>query len=191
MALNPDSILDSVKKVLGLDAANTAFDLDIVLLINGAFGPLLQLGVGPPNGFSILDDTTLWTDYTNRLDMLGMLKQFVFLWVKLAFDPPDGRQTLPAIQKQLEELSWRINIMAETTLSSGWWLLDGLPDFPAGAFLGDWGFDSTTKSIYVNGSQIYAGYWWDLTGLSDFPIGSIIGEFGYDTTTGQVWRKTA
>jgi hypothetical protein len=191
MSPNPNSILDSIKKTIGIDSADTTFDLDVTLFINSVLGTLQQLGVGPSSGFSITDNTALWTDYIIRDDILGLVKQFVSLSVRLGFDMPDSRFGVPAYQKMLDELAWRINIMAESTFSSGWWLLDGLSDFPSGASLGDWGFDSPSHNVYVNGSETQAGLWWNLTGLSDFPVGAIVGDFGYDSATGNVWRKTA
>jgi hypothetical protein len=111
---NPDSILDSVKKTLGFDPEFTAFDLDIVLHINSAFGSLQQAGVGSDTGFVIQDNTTLWSQYVSSLLFLGMIKQYIFLAVKLAFDPPGTSFAIEAIQNQLLQLIWRINIAAET-----------------------------------------------------------------------------
>ena len=188
-SFNPDSILDSVKKALGLDFSDTSFDPDVTMGINSAFGPLQQLGVGPDTGFFISDNTVLWSDYVARADYLGMVQAFIIMTVRLAFDPPDSRTGIPAIEKQLDQLAWRINVMAETAQNSGWWDLTGLSDFPAAAALGDFGFDNTTHIVYVNGTLTQNGYWWDLTGLSEFPIQAIVGEYGYDTTSGNVWRK--
>jgi hypothetical protein len=186
---NADSILDSVKKALGLDFSDTSFDPDVTMFINSAFGPLQQLGVGPDTGFFISDNTVLWSDYVARADYLGMVQAFIIMSTRLVFDPPATSFGLDAIKGQLEQLSWRINVMAETTQNSGWWDLTGLSDFPAAAALGDFGFDSTARIVYVNATLTQNGYWWDLTGLSDFPIQAIVGEYGYDTTSGQVWRK--
>lgn len=110
---NPESILDSVKKALGLDSTDTSFDLDVTLFINSTFGSLKQLGVGSDTGFIISDNTTLWSQYVSNLSYLGMIKSYIFMKVKLMFDPPEGRATLPAIEKQIEELGWRINVEAE------------------------------------------------------------------------------
>lgn len=196
MTANPASILDSVKKVLGFDPEYETFDLDITMFINAAFGSLLQLGVGPDTGFWIEDNTTLWADYVTRQDFLGMIKSFVFMSVRLAFDPPATSFGIDAFKNQIAELTWRINVMAESVVAtstnlSHWWLLDGLSDFPVDAETGDFGYDSSTGNIYVNGTQSSDPEWWDLTGLSDFPTDAIVGEFGFDTSTGQVWRKTA
>jgi hypothetical protein len=109
---NPASILDSTKKILGFDADYTVFDLDIVTHINSAFGELAQLGVGSETGFVIEDRTTLWSQYTANLAFLGMIKQFMYMSVRLAFDPPE-RFALAALKEQIEKLSFRINVAAE------------------------------------------------------------------------------
>lgn len=110
---NPNSILDSVKKSIGLAADDASFDLDVVLFTNAAFGSLQMLGVGGDTGFMISDNTTLWSQYVSSLKYLGMIKQFIVLTVRLAFDPPDGRFGLQAYKDQIAELAWRINIVAE------------------------------------------------------------------------------
>jgi hypothetical protein len=114
MSTNPNSILDTVKKVLGFESEYTAFDLDITMFINAAFGSLLQLGVGPGSGFLISDNTTLWSQYTTELSYLGMVQNYIFMSCKLAFDPPATSFGIDAIKNQLLELTWRINIAAET-----------------------------------------------------------------------------
>lgn len=113
MTANPDSILDSVKKTLGLDAADTSFDLDVTLFINSVFGTLRQVGVGPDTGFIIADNTTLWSQYVASTTYLGMVKAYVELKVKMLFDPPENRFGGPAIDKVLDEYLWRINVQAE------------------------------------------------------------------------------
>lgn len=114
MTANPNSILDSVKKVLGFDPEFTEFDLDVVMHINSAFGSLQQLGVGSDTGFIIQDNTILWSQYISDLLYLNMAKQFTYMSVRLAFDPPSTSFGILAIQKQLEELSLRINIATES-----------------------------------------------------------------------------
>jgi hypothetical protein len=110
---NPDSILDSVKKVIGIDSSDTSFDLDVTLFINSALGALRQLGVGSDTGFMIQDNTTLWSQYISDLSYLGMIKAYISLQVKMNFDPPDGRYALPAFQDQIKQLEVRINLEAE------------------------------------------------------------------------------
>lgn len=193
MSPNPASILDSVKKGIGLDSADTTFDLDVTMFINSAFGPLQQVGVGPESGFLITDNSTLWSAYITRSDVLGMVKIYITMSVRLAFDPPATSFGIEAVQKQLDMLLWRINVMVETALASPshWWDVTGLYDFPSDALIGDFGFDSSDDKIYFNTTSTNDGYWWDLTGLSDFPAEALVGEYGYSSTTGQVWRKTA
>lgn len=110
---NPESILDSVKKVLGIDSTATAFDLDITLLINAAMGNLQQVGVGGATGFVIQDNSTLWSQYVTSMLYLNQVKQYIFTWVKLAFDPPATSFVIAAFEKQAEELLWRINVAVE------------------------------------------------------------------------------
>ena len=113
MSSNPDSILDSVKKFIGFDSEYTAFDLDVTMAINMAFIKLKQVGAGSDTGFLIQDNTTLWSQYTSSLAILGLAKMFITLTAKLAFDPPDGRYALPAFQNEIQDLLWRINVEAE------------------------------------------------------------------------------
>ncbi len=113
MAANPESILDSVKQVLGLEPEYTVFDLDVVMQINMAFGLLRQLGVGSDTGFIIQDNTTLWTQYISNLALLGMVKIYISMLVRLAFDPPATSFGIDAIKSQIAELGFRINVAAE------------------------------------------------------------------------------
>lgn len=110
---NPESILDSVKKCLGLDASDTTFDLDVVLFTNSALGSLKQLGVGPDTGFMIVDNTTLWSNYVSSLTYLGLVKNYIFMTVKQVFDPPVNPKTIDAVEKIIQELAWRINHAVE------------------------------------------------------------------------------
>lgn len=110
---NPLSILDSVKKALGFDPDYTFFDLDVLMHINSAFGSLTQLGVGGDTGFWVSDNTTLWTQYVENLIYLGMIQQYIYMRVRMAFDTPATSFVINAFEKQIEELAWRINIAAE------------------------------------------------------------------------------
>lgn len=113
MPANPNSILDSVKKMLGMDPEFTAFDIDVTLFINAAFGSLRQLGVGSDTGFVIADNTTLWSQYITNLAFVGMIKSYIFMKVKLVFDPPATSFGIDAVKNQIQELEWRINVVAE------------------------------------------------------------------------------
>lgn len=108
-----DSILISTKKILGLDEAYTVFDLDVITHINSAFTTLTQLAVGPPGGFSIEDDTALWADFITPEMNLNAVKTYVYLRVRLLFDPPSTAYLVTATQEQIRELEWRLNVQAD------------------------------------------------------------------------------
>lgn len=109
------SILKSTKKVLGIDAAYTAFDLDVITHINAAFSTLTQLGIGPVNGFQIEDDTAVWGTFLGTDLQLNSVKSYVYLKVRLIFDPPQTSYHMEAIKEQIHELEWRLNVHREET----------------------------------------------------------------------------
>ena len=106
-------ILDSVKKLLGIESSYTHFDQDIVIHINSALMTLNQLGIGPPTGFDIVDSFALWTDILGTRTDLEAVKSYVYLKVRLIFDPPSSSFVLDALNRQVQELEWRLNIQAE------------------------------------------------------------------------------
>lgn len=104
-----ESILNSTKKVLGLDAGYTVFDQDVITHINTAFSTLTQLGIGPVEGFMIMDDTEVWDDLLNGDKALNLVKSYVYLRVRILFDPPNTSFVLKALEDQMRELEWRIS----------------------------------------------------------------------------------
>lgn len=108
-----DSILVSIKKLLGIAADYTHFDPDIIMHINSAFSVLTQLGVGPPEGFRIEDDVKTWNDFISDTIRLDAVKSYVYLKVSLMFDPPTSSAVLSAKERQISELEWRLNVAAE------------------------------------------------------------------------------
>lgn len=108
-----DSILNSTKKVLGIDADYDAFDPDIIMHINSAFSTLNQLGLGPDEGFMIEDDTTVWGDFLDDDKRLNSIKTLVYIKVRILFDPPTTSFVLAAQQEQIKELEWRLNVYRE------------------------------------------------------------------------------
>lgn len=121
-----DSILTSTKKILGIAADYTAFDLDIITHINAAFSTLTQLGVGPSGGFMIEDATLTWDDFvTDDIQSVSSIKTYVYLRVKMLFDPPPTSFVIEALQKQITELEWRLNVHREET---GWVDPDPAPE---------------------------------------------------------------
>lgn len=106
------SILTSVKKNLNIQESVTAFDPDIILLINSSFSELHQMGVGSDEGFSIEDDSSEWEEFTDNVEVLGMVQEYVYLSVRLVFDPPTA-SVLTAIEKKRDELEWRLNVAGD------------------------------------------------------------------------------
>lgn len=111
------SILNSTKKVLGIDPDYTVFDLDIITGINSVFATLTQLGIGPEQGFMIEDETAEWSEFLGATldNNLNPVKTYVHLRVRLLFDPPTTSYHINAIQEQIKELEWRLNVYRETT----------------------------------------------------------------------------
>lgn len=111
-----DSILDSVKKVLGIEADYTVFDVDILMHINSTFAVLTQLGVGSPSGYYILDSSPVWNDYLVADATLNMVRSYMFIKVRLLFDPPGTSFHLNALEAQAKEYEWRLNVVRESVI---------------------------------------------------------------------------
>jgi hypothetical protein len=109
------SILKSVKKILGIEASYTAFDLDILIHINSVFSTLHQLGIGPDNGFAIEDDTATWAAFIGVDPRLSSVKTYVYLKVRMLFDPPQTSYLIESLNQQAKELEWRLNVHREQT----------------------------------------------------------------------------
>lgn len=109
------SILNSVKKNLGIAADYDVFDSDILLFINGVFSTLNQLGVGPEDGFYVADDAVEWDDFLGADPRLNHVRTYVFLRVKLLFDPPQTSYAQEAVKEQIKEHEWRLNAQREET----------------------------------------------------------------------------
>lgn len=107
------SILTSTKKILGISEDYTVFDLDIITHINSAFATLTQLGVGPPEGFMIEDATAEWVDFIADDLQYNPVKSYIFLRVRQLFDPPSTSYLIAAVEKQIQELEWRLNVHRE------------------------------------------------------------------------------
>ena len=109
-----ESILTSIKKLLGMDEDYTAFDTDVIFHINSVFAILAQLGVGPPNGFRIEDSSTTWLEYTQDNLLIEDVKTYMYLKVKLIFDPPSSSAVIESMNKLISEFEWRLNVAAES-----------------------------------------------------------------------------
>lgn len=109
-----ESILQSIKKLIGITEDYTAFDLDIIIHINSVFMILNQIGVGPVEGFSISDDSAVWSDYLPEDSKnLEAVKTYIYLKVKMVFDPPMSSAVMEATKQMISELEWRLNVEAE------------------------------------------------------------------------------
>lgn len=109
-----DSILTSIKKLLGIAEDYKHFDPDIIMHINTVFMTLNQLGVGPATVFRIEDDLAVWKDFIKDEENLDAVKSYMHLKVKLLFDPPLSAAVLDATNKMINELEWRLNVAAES-----------------------------------------------------------------------------
>lgn len=114
-----ESILTSIKKLLGIPEGHTEFDPDVIMAINSVFTTLAQLGVGPSKGFFIEDDSAEWTDFIPDLSNYHSIKTYMFYKVKLIFDPNSvGSSTLASYERQIAEFEWRLNVTAESKEST-------------------------------------------------------------------------
>ena len=109
-----DSILVSIKKMLGLEDSYTPFDMDVIIHINAALMTLCQIGVGPKEGYEISDYDQTWSDFLVNPVKLGAVKTYVYLQVKMLFDPPTNSFLMDAMKKQSEEILFRLNVQAES-----------------------------------------------------------------------------
>lgn len=113
-----ESILDSIKKMLGLPSDYTQFDQDVIIHINSAFMVLNQLGVGPSDGFAITDNTTTWDEFISDMKKLAAVKSYMYAKVRVVFDPPTSSVVMDALTRTINEYEWRLNIAVETPLNN-------------------------------------------------------------------------
>ncbi len=109
-----ESILTSIKKILGITEEYEHFDADLIMHINSALMVLTQLGIGPSNGLVIKDKTTLWSELISEESNLELVKSYVGLKVKLLFDPPTSSAAMEASNRMINEFEWRLTVAAST-----------------------------------------------------------------------------
>lgn len=109
-----ESILTSIKKLLGIGEDYEHFDPDIIMHINSVFMDLTQMGVGPSYGFAIEDDISEWTDFIPDTRQLQAVKSYIYLRVKLLFDPPTSSSVMEAMNRDIQRYEWRLNVAAES-----------------------------------------------------------------------------
>lgn len=152
-----ESILTSIKKLLGITEDYDHFDADIIMHINSVFMVLNQLGVGPSEGFAIDDKNSKWSDFLPEASSLKLkaVQSYMYLRVRILFDPPTGT-VLESMNDQIKELEWRLNVAAESTYSGGttggsgidYEKLENLPSINGEKLVGNYDEkDPTVKSI--------------------------------------------
>lgn len=114
-----NSILTDIKKMLGPSYDEDSFNTDIMIHINSCFTTLRQLGVGPANGYRIKDDKNVWSEFVKDDEMLDSVKTYIYLKVKVVFDPPLNASLLESFEKQITELEWRLNVSVESDPKGG------------------------------------------------------------------------
>jgi len=107
------SIFGTIKSMLGPDDEYEAFDQDIIVFINSALSILTQIGIGPATGFRITGNTETWSDLLGENGDLDSVKEYIYLKVRLAFDPPSSSTVLNAYQEICKELEWRLNVAVD------------------------------------------------------------------------------
>ena len=108
-----DSILMTIRKLVCGDPYADHFDTDLLVHINACFSILNQLGVGPESGFVVTDETQSWSSYVADNRILNMVKTYVTLKVKKIFDPPLTSSVLEAMDKEISQLEWRLNVAVD------------------------------------------------------------------------------
>lgn len=108
-----ESILNSVKKLLGIDECSKEFDLDIMMNINAAIATLTQLGVGPPEGFIVTSKDDTYEDFIGDDQRFEHLKMYLYYKTKLGFDPPASTSVLECMKEMIKECEFRLNILVD------------------------------------------------------------------------------
>ena len=108
-----ESIFESIKALLGPDSSYEVFDQDILIHINTAIATLTQLGVGPQEGFRVTGSDEEWIDFTNDEKVLDMAKTYIYLKVKMVFDPPTSSFVVSSYERTCQELEWRLNVAVD------------------------------------------------------------------------------
>ena len=113
-----ESILTSIKKLLGIDEEYKQFDVDIIIHINTVLMGLTQIGVGPEEGFAITDEYSTWEDFIGDKPYLNSVKSYMYLRVRSLFDPPLSSAALDSMKKLADEFEWRLQVAVENYKST-------------------------------------------------------------------------
>lgn len=107
------SILETIKKLIGIDKDYDVFDLDLIVSINSSFMILNQLGIGPDKPFLIKDNKATWRDFFGDEEVFELAKSYIYLRTKLLFDPPSSGVLHEAVERQISEFEWRMHVQAD------------------------------------------------------------------------------
>jgi hypothetical protein len=113
--MGEESILDSIKKLIGIQEDDISFDRDIIWAINSVLSVLTQLGVGPKDGFQISGSSEIWSDFMDEDPKMNSVKSYVYMRVKMLFDPPLSASVSSAMLDAINEFEWRLNVQAESS----------------------------------------------------------------------------
>ena len=108
-----DSILTSIKKMLGITEEYTQFDMDLIININSVFTILHQMGVGPGTPYHITDKTNTWDEFLGDEGKIELVKTYIYLKCKLMFDPPTVGAVMESYNRQISEYEWRLNVACD------------------------------------------------------------------------------
>ena len=114
-----ESILTSIKNLLGIEEECTHFDSTIIMHINSVFSILIQLGAGPLNGFTIQDKNNLWSEFIQDNNKIELVKTYVYMKVRFMFDPPSSSALIEAMNRQISEFEWRIQASVDFIETAG------------------------------------------------------------------------
>lgn len=115
MSLEITSILNSVKKALGIQPDYSHFDQELIMHINSVFSIINQLGVGPEETFAIESEDNTWEEFTESNVNINVVKTYMYLKVRLLFDPPSSGTVAESFKNQAEEMEWRMNVADDET----------------------------------------------------------------------------
>lgn len=110
--MNNNSILNTIKEMVGIEPTDTHFDVDVLVLINSAIVILNQLGVGN-KGYKVTSATQTWGDFLGNMDELEMAKNYIYHRVRRTFDPPSSSYVMSAIEDDMREMEWRLNVAVD------------------------------------------------------------------------------
>lgn len=107
------SILETIKKLIGIDKDYGIFNIDLIVAINSSFMILNQLGVGPDKPFTITGSKETWSDFFGDEEIFSLAKSYIYLRARLLFDPPSSGVLHEAVERQISEFEWRMHVQAD------------------------------------------------------------------------------